>query len=148
MGKFHKGKFRPKNPVKYVGDPSNIIYRSSWELSLMMYLDKHKDVLKWGSEELVIPYTDPTDPSRRFRRYYPDFVVQKRGADGEVEVIVIEVKPFKETQEPTPGKNKKRYLYELATYGRNQAKWAAAKRYCKKHGMKFQIMTERNLGVS
>ncbi|NDB85179.1 MAG: head completion protein, partial [Alphaproteobacteria bacterium] len=28
----YKGKFNPKNPNKYKGDPTNIIYRSRWEL--------------------------------------------------------------------------------------------------------------------
>ena len=57
----YKGFFKPKNPQKYRGDPTNIIYRSGWELKLMLYLDEHKDVVNWGSEELIIPYRSPID---------------------------------------------------------------------------------------
>ena len=35
----YKGFFKPKNPQKYNGDPTNIIYRSRWELKFMMYLE-------------------------------------------------------------------------------------------------------------
>jgi hypothetical protein len=44
-----KGKFKPKNPQKYKGNVTNIIYRSSWELRLMSYLDNHKNIISWGS---------------------------------------------------------------------------------------------------
>ena len=57
----YQGKFRPRNPSKYAGDPTNIIYRSHWELKLMSYLDKHTHVMKWSSEEVVIPYKSPID---------------------------------------------------------------------------------------
>ena len=30
----YKGYFKPKNPKKYKGDPTNIIYRSLWEKKL------------------------------------------------------------------------------------------------------------------
>ena len=41
----YKGKFTPKNPQKYKGNPKNIIYRSSWERRFMSYCDKTKEVL-------------------------------------------------------------------------------------------------------
>ena len=50
----YKGYFKPKNPAKYKGNPTNIIYRSRWELKLMMHLDERSDVLSWGSEEVII----------------------------------------------------------------------------------------------
>ena len=31
----YKGPFRPRNPEKYKGDPTGIIYRSRWELMVM-----------------------------------------------------------------------------------------------------------------
>ena len=55
MAKYNKGKFKPKNPLKYKGNPTEIFYRSSWELKLMLYLDDHKDVVSWCSEEVIIP---------------------------------------------------------------------------------------------
>jgi hypothetical protein len=142
-----KGKFRPTNPNKYKGDPSNIIYRSSWELKLMSHLDRHPDVLEWSSEEIIVPYRSPLD--RKIHRYFPDFWVKRRSAtDGSVEVIVIEVKPLKETMEPKPQtKMTKRYLREVATWGVNQAKWKAAEEFCKDRNWKFIKMTEQQLGI-
>ena len=52
----YKGKYKPTNPSKYKGDPTNIIYRSLWERRLMSYLDKHPDVIQWSIEEFCIGY--------------------------------------------------------------------------------------------
>ena len=49
-----KGKYTPKNPIKYKGDPTNIIYRSSWELKFMKWCDLREDVIEWQSEEFSI----------------------------------------------------------------------------------------------
>jgi hypothetical protein len=68
MSKFMQGRFKPMNPQKYKGDPSNIIYRSSWELKLLQYLDKHPQIDWYASEELVIPYMSPIDG--RMHRYF------------------------------------------------------------------------------
>jgi len=51
----YKGKFRPKNPNKYKGNPSNIIYRSLLERRFMVYLDNNPSILKWQSEEIIYP---------------------------------------------------------------------------------------------
>ena len=98
MANYYKGKFKPKNPKKYIGDPSNIIYRSRWELKLMSYLDKHPHVLEWGSEELIIPYKSPIDG--RYHRYFPDFLVKRINKNGQKETILIEVKPEYQTVPP------------------------------------------------
>ena len=76
----YSGKFTPKNPQKYKGDPKNIIYRSSWEVKVMKYLDDHPDVIWWGSEELVIPYWSPVDNKKH--RYFPDFVAKIKQKNG------------------------------------------------------------------
>jgi hypothetical protein len=94
----YKGTFRPRNPQKYKGDHTNIIYRSSWELKLMMWLDTHPDVLEWSSEEIIIPYRSPIDG--KVHRYFPDFYVRKKNKDGKIETILVEVKPYAQTQEP------------------------------------------------
>ena len=75
----YQGKFRPRNPSKYLGDPLNIIYRSHWELKLMSYLDRHPHVMKWASEEVIIPYKSPIDG--RMHRYFPDFYVEQINKD-------------------------------------------------------------------
>lgn len=146
MTKFYQGRFKPKNPKKYMGDPTNIIYRSGWELKLMRYLDQHQSVLEWGSEELVIPYRSPIDG--RVHRYFTDFIVKQINSNGIKEVVVIEVKPKAQTKPPEKkSKITKRYINEVKTWGVNQAKWEAAEAFCKDRGWKFQIMHEDHLGV-
>ena len=52
----YKGKYIPKNPQKYKGNPSQIIYRSLWERKFMVYCDRNDKVIEWGSEEVIVPY--------------------------------------------------------------------------------------------
>jgi|TARA_R110000782_G_scaffold74671_2_gene149096 hypothetical protein len=152
MSRYHQGKFKPLNPGKYMGDPTNIIYRSGWEFKLMRYLDSHSKVLEWGSEELVIPYRSPIDG--RMHRYYPDFIVKQINKYDKRETILIEVKPRAQTVPPdvkniktATGKASRRYINEVKTWGVNQAKWQAAEEFCKDRGWKFQIMHEVHLGI-
>lgn len=117
----------------------------------MMHLDEHPDVLEWSSEEIIIPYRSPIDG--RVHRYFPDFFVKKKGRDGIIESLLIEVKPLAQTQQPTlmEVKNQrptKRYIREVMTWGINSAKWKAAEEYCKDRKWKFVIMTERELGIN
>lgn len=142
----YKGKFRPNNPDKYKGDPANIVYRSRWELMVMQKLDSHPDVLEWGSEEIVIPYRSPIDG--RVHRYFPDFYMKRRGVDGKIESVLIEVKPYAQTRPPVvQNKPTRRYINEVATWGVNSAKWKMAEEYCRDRGWKFIIMTEKELGL-
>jgi hypothetical protein len=147
---YYQGKFKPKNPQKYKGDPTNIIYRSGWELKLFNYLDVHPNVIKWGSEELIIPYKSPIDG--RWHRYFPDVYVEQINTDGKKQTILIEVKPEAQTVPPsqnnklTPkGKVSRKYLNEVMTYGVNDAKWKAAQEFCADRGWNFLIMTEKHL---
>jgi hypothetical protein len=142
----YKGYFKPKNPNKYLGDPTNIIYRSLWELKLMGFLDTHPEIVSWASEEVVIPYRSPVD--NRLHRYFPDFVVKKKTENNVVETLLIEIKPESQVIEPKRQKKPtKRYIKEVMTYGVNQAKWKAAERYCKDRNWKFIVMTEHHLGI-
>ncbi len=142
----YKGLFKPSNPGKYKGDPTNIIYRSSWELKLMRYLDQHPDVLSWASEEFFIPYISPVD--NKIHKYYPDFLIRKRNAVGLTETILIEVKPAIQTKPPkVQKKTTRKYVTEVKTYGVNTAKWKAAMDYCEDRKWKFIIMTEKELGL-
>lgn len=142
----YKGLFKPRNPKKYRGDPTNIIYRSRWELVFMSYLDSHKDVIQWASEELVIPYRSPIDG--KVHRYFPDFWVKKVDRQGKTNIVVIEIKPYAQTLEPKPQKRiTKNYLSEVKTWGINSSKWKAAEEYCKDRGWEFMIMTEKELGL-
>ncbi len=144
--KTYKGYFKPKNPQKYKGDPTNIIYRSRWELKLMNYLDNHKDVVEWSSEEFCIPYRSPVD--NRIHRYFPDFYVKKINKDGVTEVAIIEVKPAAQTRPPEkPAKMTKRYINEVYTWGVNEAKWKAATEFCADRKWSFHIFTEKELDI-
>lgn len=146
----YKGLFKPKNPNKYKGDPTNIVYRSLWEFKLMSYLDVHPDIVEWASEEFCIPYRSPVDG--KIHRYFPDFQVKKKTAQGILETVVIEVKPKSQVIPPvvqTTKTNKptKRYIQEVMTYGVNEAKWKAARSFCEDRKWKFVIMTEKELGI-
>lgn len=143
----YQGSFRPRNPEKYQGNPNNIVYRSLWELKLMRYLDDHSEVISWGSEEVAIPYRSPVDG--KIHRYFPDFVVKKKNRDGTSSTIMIEVKPRAQTIEPKVQKKaSKKYINEVMTWGVNQAKWKAAENYCQDRMWKFQLMTEKELGIT
>ena len=45
----------------------------------------------------------------------------------------------------TKRKKTKGYLYEVREWGRNSAKWDAAKHYCDKRGWEFSVWTEKTL---
>lgn len=142
----YKGIFRPTNPGKYKGNSSNIVYRSSWELKMMMLLDTHPEIITWSSEEVVIPYISPIDNRRH--RYFMDFYVMKKNPDNTIEEMLIEVKPKAQTKPPkVQTKKTKRYITEVKTWGVNSAKWEAAERFCNARGWKFMIFTEDELGI-
>ena len=111
----------------------------------MDYLDTHSQVLEWASEEIFIPYLSPK--TRKFQRYFPDFLVKVKDQNGKIRKLMIEIKPYKETIPPdiNTKKTKKRLLTEAMTYQVNQAKWQAAEEWCKKRGMEFRVMTEKEL---
>lgn len=145
LNKTYKGIFKPKNPTKYNGDASNIIYRSSWELRVMKYFDDNPNVIWWASEELSIPYRSPVD--NRMHKYFPDFVAKLKVKNGLIKTVMIEVKPNSQTKMPVQKRKTKRFIQEAATYAINQEKWRAADLFCKEHGWQFQILTEKELGL-
>ena len=142
----YSGKFSPKNTNKYLGDPTNIWYRSLWERRVMVHLDSNPNVIGWSNEEIVIPYLSPVDG--RWHRYFPDFYAQIRNKEGLTESMVIEVKPKKQSVPPkVQSRVTKRYISEVMTYGINEAKWKAAEEYCKDRKWKFLVVTEEQLGI-
>ena len=141
---YKQGFFKPKFPKKYIGDPTNIVYRSGWEKRVMQTLDENSNVIRWASEEIIIPYMSPID--NRPHRYFPDFYVEARSPDGSVKKMLLEVKPAAQTQPPkAPKRRTKRYISEIMTYGVNEAKWKAAKEFCDEKGWEFRIITEAEL---
>ena len=142
----YTGKYRPSNRQKYKGDPTQIIYRSLWERKFMQWCDKNENVLKWGSEEIIIPYISPVD--NRIHRYFPDFYIRARTRNDGVKKFIIEVKPKAQCSPPKPQRRKTRkFLNEVKTYAVNDAKWKAAREYCKDRRMTFMILTEKELKV-
>lgn len=119
-----KGKYTLLHPEKYIGNPKKIIFRSMWERKFMLYCDKTPEVLEWSSEEIAIPYRYKD----KDRNYYPDFYIKFITENDTVEESVIEIKP-----------------HYQRLYGQNKAKWASARKYCKKHNYTFKILTEKEL---
>lgn len=141
----YKGWFKPRNPQKYKGDPNGIVYRSSWELRVMKYLDDNPAVVWWASEELPIRYISPID--NKVHRYFPDFIVRTKRKDGQETTMVLEVKPYRQTQMPVQKRRTQKFINEMATYAINQEKWKAADLFCKEHGWQFKLITEKELGI-
>jgi hypothetical protein len=142
----YKGYYKPSYPNKYKGDPNNIVYRSLWERKFMVYCDTNENILEWGSEEIVVPYKSPVD--NRYHRYFPDFYIKYKDVNGKIKKSLIEIKPFRQTQEPKVQKRKtKGYIYEVVEYAKNQAKWKAAEEWCLDHGYEFKLLTENELGI-
>lgn len=143
--KFRQGTFVPLHPEKYRGTLP-IVYRSSWELRVMRFLDSTPTILQWMSESIVIPYLSPLDG--RVHRYFTDFAVTFRTRSGDVKKALIEVKPDSQTRFPeSRGKKKERFLQEVETYTVNQAKWEAADKWCKDRGIEFWVLTEYDIGL-
>ena len=152
---------------KKLGIP--VIYRSSYELKFIEYLEnaiKTGKVKRWGSEITAIPYYDFKGKKHR---YFPDFYVElyenglnKNQLDGlnepncldnferNIRKILIEIKPKNQTKaiaEQLSGKNlslrSRKYLTN--TYDINTRKWRAAYDLCQQKGIEFKIITENTI---
>lgn len=138
---YHKRKYVPLFPEKYAGDPTNIIMRSSWETRFALWCDKNPSIIKWSSEETIVPYLSPIDG--KMHRYFIDFKIVTK----DKRVFLVEIKPEKETNPPKGTKRSKRYLEESAKYLVNQAKWKYAENYAKDRNWNFIVLTEKELGI-
>jgi|TARA_B110000858_G_scaffold83079_1_gene96287 hypothetical protein len=139
---LHRGRFNPKNPEKYRGDVTSIVYRSGYEVKFMNWCDKNSDVTEWNSEEVVVPYRSPMD--NKVHRYFIDFYIKVNGKQ-----YLIEVKPDRFTRAPViPKRKTKRFLNEVAQFAVNEAKWKSAREFCADRNLEFKIITEKELGIS
>ena len=142
----YKGKYKPSFPEKYRGDPTNIIYRSLWERKFCVYCDLNENIIEWASEEKCIPYRSPIDG--KIHRYFPDFLIKVKEANGSIKKYMIEIKPKKQTAPPPkPQRQTKNYIREVYEYAKNQSKWEAAREWCADRGYEFKIITEQELGI-
>jgi hypothetical protein len=138
---YHKRKYVPLNPKKYAGDPSNIVMRSSWETKFAIWCDKNPSIVRWSSEETVIPYVSPLDG--KIHRYFVDFKIETVNK----KTYLIEIKPKAQTIKPQGTRQTTKFLKEATTYLVNQAKWEYARRYSKDRNWEFIILTEDELGI-
>jgi hypothetical protein len=137
MGKFAQGFYTLKNPQKYIGlgQPK---YRSSWELVFCQFCDNNEKVLQWASEPMRLPYRNPLTGKQTV--YVPDFLVMYQGRDGRPISEMIEIKPSAQTNI-----TEARSARDRASVAVNQAKWQAANAYCKKLGIQFRVITEKEI---
>jgi hypothetical protein len=147
-GKIQQGYFKPAFPEKYVGDPTQIIFRSSWEFKFLKWCDHSPTVIKYSSEPVGIPYYSPLD--KRGHTYYIDCYVVTKDNDGREQSWLIEIKPDKYTKPPTApdrmtDKQTANYVYAAKQFIVNQAKFEAAKEFASVRGLKFGIITENFL---
>lgn len=137
MSKYSQGQFFPKNPQKIVGN-STILFRSSWELAFMQFLDDHPSVIQWASESIKIPYINPL--TGKHSQYVPDFLVFYQDKSGKRKAELIEIKPKRETfLENAKSKRDKAFLII------NTVKWGAATVWCKKNNITFRILNEDHI---
>ena len=136
--KFSQGFFTPTHPEKYIGRGS-IKYRSSWELRFMNFLDTHPSVKQWASESISIKYENPV--AKKVKSYVPDFFIIYEDANGNRKGELVEIKPHKETTLEAAGRSTKNQIQAVV----NQAKWQAAKEFCKRNGIGFRVITEHDM---
>lgn len=133
--RYKQGYINPKSCKKLIPGTSaeKIIYRSSYELKFITWLENNSNVKFWGSECFYIPYmfVDGTT-----HKYYPDYFVEM--TDGTK--LVVEIKPYNQTQKPI-----NENCWAAKEYTRNKCKWAAAIEFCKNKGYRFKILTEKTI---
>lgn len=151
--KSHKGWYKLLNPEKfikpldeYMGSykDGQVLYKSSLEKKSFVYCDYNKYILKWSVESFAIPYIKPTDG--KVHRYFIDLFLEFKTGDK----FLVEIKPFSQTKYPKkPSKQTSRalmnYQRDVMTFAINEAKWKAATEFATSHGMKFTIITEKEL---
>ena len=135
--KFSQGVYHPRNPKKYVGK-GKIIYRSSWENHFCIFCDTNDNVLEWASEPMRIPYRHPITGKQT--TYVPDFLIRYRDKNNKVITELIEIKPDGQSA-LKEGMNQN----QRATVVVNLAKWEMAQRWCKQQGIRFRIITEKDM---
>lgn len=138
MSNYAQGIFVPTNSEKYIGK-HHPRYRSGWEFTFMQFCDKNKNVLKWASEAITIPYRHPL--TGKIANYIPDFFIVYENKFGKQYAEVVEIKPKKQSLIESRVANARDRLVVAV----NHAKWQAAMAYCKAQGFTFRVITEDDL---
>lgn len=147
-GKVKQGYFTPRNPEKYKGDITKIIYRSSWELKFLSYCDENDRVVEYASEPIGIPYWNSI--LKKESTYWIDCYMVTRNQDETTTKWLIEIKPNKYLTPPEPPtrlteKQTLAYARDAKTFIINDSKFKAARAYAAKNNMRFGIITENFL---
>lgn len=156
--KYNQGLFYPKNKDKVIklNSKGGLYFRSGLEHKMMIYFDNNNNILKWGAENIRIPYqkkewvSDIQDYKTTEHNYYPDFYYELLRKDSTILRVVVEVKPLSEVNEPIlksnpTSKQLKNFEYSLKMYNKNLSKWNYMIEYCNRKGFKFIIVTEETL---
>lgn len=135
--KFSQGVYYPRNPKKYIGK-GKIIYRSSWENRFCIFCDTNNHILEWASEAIRIPYRNPITGKQT--TYVPDFLIRYRDKNNQIITELIEIKPEGQTGLKEGMKPAARAIVAV-----NHAKWFMAQKWCTKQGIKFRVITEKDI---
>lgn len=138
MAHFAQGKYNLKNPGKYIGNRTPT-YRSGWEFAFMRFCDEHPAISNWASEAVKIPYRNPLTGKQTI--YVPDFFIVYADKGGQKRVEIIEVKPENQTIKEKLGRSR----HNQASWIVNQAKWEAARAWCKQQGIVFRVVNEHDI---
>lgn len=136
--KWMQGPYTVKNKDKYIGKGVPKM-RSSWEFMFANFCDSDPRILNWASEPVRIPYKNPL--TGKNSSYVPDFLIMYEDKNGKKHVDLIEIKPGSQATMESAGKS----MRNKASVLLNQAKWAQAQLWCKKNGINFKVLTERDL---
>lgn len=148
-GAFQQGYYTLMNPQKYIGDPTKIIFRSSWEKKFCVFCDLNEKVLSWSSETIQVPYLHPIDAVTKI--YNVDFFMKIRKDDGTETNYIVEVKPSKKLVKPKAPevriteKKMNGHLVQMKEYLINMHKFKAAQEWAKARGWQFILVTEKFL---
>lgn len=158
MKKYHQGWYPLSNPQKYIKPADGYMqstklyenkiyvqYKSSLEKNAIRYADLNPKIVKWSQEPFCIEYIKPIDHKQH--RYFIDMYLEFVNGSK----VIIEIKPFNQTippKKPTKitGKIMENYKESVITYIINRAKWQAANNFATRKGLKFIILTEKQLG--
>jgi len=165
-GKTHEGYYIVRNKEKYVGDPTLVVYRSSWEFSFCKWCDYSPSILRWSSEPIKVPYYDKVSKLQECRKlglnpnnphnwiiknYNTDFWMEVKKDDDTIEKWFVEIKPKSKMSRPdhippnSPLSIQKRYNKAAKDYLINESKFEAMSAFATRVGAKFHVFTEDTL---
>ncbi len=116
-----KGSYGQVGKYFSVKTNTTLPYDSSYELRAMELLESDMNVSHYERCRIRIPY----DYEDKTRNYCPDFLVSFTN-----QTIILEVKPKK-----------------FVNSDKNVAKFSAARDYCSDNNLKFEVWTEKDLGI-